>query len=123
MRLRRDRQAVRGARQAERRLRSTILHPQRVACEGMGELGHGTDVACAQLSRGHVLLAAWKEDLGQALLTAAAEIGQMLVRLDRAGDDLEIADPAELVAAGAEDEGLRRLVGLRLRRRQKLADG
>ena len=88
----------------------------------MRELGRGRDVAGANLGRGHVLFAAREEDLREALLASPAQVGEVGIRLQRAGEHLEIADTTELVAAGAEDEGLDGLVRLDLRRRHELRD-
>src|ERR671936_794741 len=70
-----------------------------------------------------MLLAAREEDLRKPLVTAAAEVRQVGVGLDSAGQNLEVADAAELVAAGAEYERLDRVVRLHLRRRHQLCDG
>src|SRR5260370_16993280 len=75
----------------------------------MRELGDRPDVASLDLRGRNVLLAAREEDLRQPLVAATVEVGEVLVRLDRARDDLEVADPAELVTACAEDECLGRL--------------
>src|SRR5947209_17099465 len=74
------------------------------------------------LGRRDMLLAPWEEDLRQALFAAAREVRQVCVGLDSAGDHLEVADAAELVAAGAEDEQLGRLVRFRVGRRHQLGD-
>ncbi len=88
----------------------------------MRELGDRSDVAGLDLRGGNVLLAAREEDLRQPLVAAPVEVGQVLVSLDRAGDDLEVADPAELVTACAEDERLRRLSRVAFGGRQQLSD-
>src|SRR5689334_12756760 len=121
-RLRRDRQAVGRPGQVEGRDRPAVLRPQRVAGERVGELGRGGYVPRGDLGRGDVLLASWEEDLGQALLAATAQVRQVGVGLDRAGKHLEVAHAPELVAAGAEDERLDRLVRLGRRRRHQLGD-
>ena len=69
-----------------------------------------------------MLLASREEDLGEALFSSAAEVGQVRVGLQGAGDHLEIAHTAELVPASAEHEGLHRLVRLDLGRRHQLGD-
>jgi hypothetical protein len=69
-----------------------------------------------------MLLAAREEDLREPFLAAAGQVGQVRVDLDRAGYDLEVADSTELVAARAEHECLRGLVGLHVRRRHQLLD-
>src|SRR2546428_4981945 len=88
----------------------------------MRELGHGADGAGPDLCRRNVLLAAREEDLREALVAATVEIRQVLVRLDRAGHDLEVAHPAELVAAGAEDERFRGFGQVAFGGRQQLRD-
>ena len=119
----RDRHAVGRARKLQRWQRPPVLGPQRVAGEGMAELGGGADVAGADFGRGHVLLASRKEDLGETLLAAPTHVREVHVRLDRSGHDLEVADAPELVASRAEDERLGRLLGLAVGRWQQLADG
>src|SRR2546430_16943635 len=69
-----------------------------------------------------MLLATREEDLSEALFAAATEVGQMRVGLQGAGDNLEVAHSAGLVAACAEREGLHRLVGLDLGWRHQLGD-
>ena len=88
----------------------------------MAKLGHRADVARPHLRRRYVLLAAGKEDLGQPLVAAPAQVRQVHVGLDGAGHDFEVADSPELVAAGAEDERLGGPVGVSLGGRQELAD-
>ncbi len=118
-----DREAVRGGGQVKGRKWAAVLcRPQGVPRKRVRQLGHGADVAGVDLGRRHVLLAARVEDLGQALVAAAVEVRQVLIRLDRARDDLEVADLPELVAAGAEHERLGRLVGLALSGGQQLGD-
>src|SRR6266699_1087978 len=95
-----DREAVRGGGQVKGRKWAAVLcRPQGVPRKRVRQLGHGADVAGVDLGRRHVLLAARVEDLGQALVAAAVEVRQVLIRLDRARDDLEVADLTELVAA------------------------
>ena len=89
----------------------------------MSQLGDRPDVSGVDLAGGHMLLAAREEDLRQPLIAAAVEVGEVLVGLDGTGQDLEVADPAELVTAGAEDERLRRLARVAFGRRQQLGDG
>ena len=108
-RLGRDGHAVREARQVDGRQRAAVLGAQRVAGQGVSELGRRSDVAGLDLRRRYVLLAAREEDLRQALVGAAVDVREVLVGLDRSSHDLEVADASELVAAGAEDERLRRL--------------
>ena len=118
-----DGEAVGRGRQVQRCEWSSVLgRTHGVPGQRVGELGHGADVAGVDLGRGHVVLASRVEDLREALVTAPVQVGQVLVGLDRAGDDLEVADPPELVTAGAEHEGPGRLVWLALGRRQELRD-
>src|ERR1700686_508230 len=121
-RLRSDGDAVCRPRQVQGRQRPTILHAQGVTGERVRELGRRADVAGPPLYRRDMVLAAGKENLGKPLFSPATQVGKMRVGLDGAGDDLEVADTPELVAAGAEDEGLHRLVRLRRRRWHQLGD-
>ena len=89
----------------------------------MGQLGGRSDVAGVHLGRGYVLLTTRKKDLREALLTAAAEVRQVSIGLHRAGHHLEVAHPAELVAAGAEHERPDGFFGLHFRRGHELGDG
>src|SRR5207245_6617851 len=98
----RDREAVGGRRQIERRDRAAVFGAERVPSERVGQLRDRADVAGVDFGRSNVLLAPREEDLRQALIAAAVPVGEGLVGLDRTGHDLEVADAAELVATGAE---------------------
>src|SRR5207253_969895 len=69
-----------------------VLQAKRVAGERVRELGRGRDIAGVNLGCGHVLLAAREEDLREALLASPAQVGEVGISLQRAGEHLEIAD-------------------------------
>src|ERR1700730_15894345 len=64
-----DGHAVGSAWQLERRQRTCVLLSEGVAGEGVSQLCRGPDVARMDLGCGRVLLAAWKEDLGQPFVS------------------------------------------------------
>ena len=70
-----------------------------------------------------MLLAAREKDLGQPFLATARQVWQVGVGFHGAGHDLEVAHPAELIAAGVEDQRLCGLGRFDLRRRGELRDG
>ena len=72
---------------------------------GVGELAHRADVAAAELLDLDVLLALHIVDVAELLLGAAAGVREGHVGRDLAGDDLEEAELAELVAEGLVDDG------------------
>ena len=91
------------------------LGTQRVARAGVPELGHRADLA----RHGGVdvlkLLALRRGEVGEPLVRVGARVDGVVVRLQGAGENLEEVDPArEVVGNGLEDQGGKRLVGIRI---------
>ena len=109
---------------------SAPFDAQRVAGEGVAQLGHGAQVAGVQLGNFDGLAALHDAEVREALLSRGACSSRRGVVLDDAADDFEEADAArEGVGHGLEDKQGQRLAvvdlagGVRSDRPPWLADG
>ncbi len=88
---------------------------ERVAGEGVAELGHGADVAGVELGDFDGLAALHDAEVREFFLAAAGVVFKRGVVFDDAADDFEEGDAAgEGVGHGFEDDGARRARSRRL---------
>ena len=97
--------------------------PDGVTAEGLLQLGNRADVTRADLGGVDVLLAPGEEEPADPLVDIAADVVDVLVALDAAGEGLEVGDASdEGVGRGVEDERPRGAGKLRVRCGEEVDD-